>query len=90
MPAIDPNSIIAANPVYHAMNDREYTGTSGDYLNVGHSAALALKAATISMSFSLDRLVGDRRRTRRDHPVPHSRALAPVSAAQVKRGICPL
>ncbi len=59
MPAIDPNSIIEPNPVYAKLDKREYTGTSGDFLNVKHSAALALNAATISLSFSLDRLVGD-------------------------------
>ena len=59
MPAIDPNTIIDANPVYAALDKREYTGTSGDYLNVNHSTALATNAATVSLSFSLDRLVGD-------------------------------
>ena len=57
MPAA--NDIIAADPIVRAMADRTYTGTSGDYLEIPHRKALALSDATLSLSFSLDRLVGE-------------------------------
>ena len=49
----------AATPVFSALKTRELTGTSGDYLDISHKSSLALKNATISLSFSLDRLPGE-------------------------------
>ena len=51
--------IISRQPVYAAMASREYSGTSGDYLNVAHKEALSLPQATISLSFSMDRQAGE-------------------------------
>ena len=48
-------------PVYSNFDVRTYTGQSGDYMDVGHHAALALSSGTISLSFSLARLPGNRR-----------------------------
>lgn len=43
------------------MSHRElsYTGSAGDYKEVRHSAKMALENSTISLGFSLDRLVGN-------------------------------
>ncbi|MCB1340173.1 MAG: hypothetical protein KDK24_03720 [Pseudooceanicola sp.] len=56
MPATD---IIVADPVYKSIADRSFTGTLGDFVEVEHRKTLALSSATVSLSFSLDRLPGE-------------------------------
>jgi Ca2+-binding RTX toxin-like protein len=50
---------LTIEPVYSSSGSHEYTGSSGDYLDVGHKSKLELPSGTISLSFSLDRLPGD-------------------------------
>ncbi|MEX0280187.1 MAG: hypothetical protein AB3N13_03225, partial [Arenibacterium sp.] len=50
---------ITASATYQALSEREYTGTSNDYLEVSDGPALSSKNATLSVGFSLDRLPGD-------------------------------
>ena len=47
-------------PVFSDLADREYTGTTEDLLELSHSTLLSLSAATVSLSFSLDRLPGEK------------------------------
>ncbi|MEX0339592.1 MAG: hypothetical protein AB3N11_11185, partial [Arenibacterium sp.] len=52
-------SDVTASAVYRSLPVQEYSGTSGDYLEVSNRPALSSQNATISLSFSLDRLPGD-------------------------------
>jgi len=45
--------------VFSSLTPHIYTGSSGDYSQVAHSAELALNSGTISLGFSLDQLAGD-------------------------------
>jgi hypothetical protein len=57
MPADNPLSIA---PVFQAETTRTYSGTEGDYLDVGHSTGLELQNGTIALSFSVDTLPGEK------------------------------
>ena len=59
MPAARKTGPLTITPVYSSLKEHTYTGSSGDYLDVGHKGSLALPSGTISLSFSLDRLAGD-------------------------------
>ena len=48
-----------ATPVFSTLTTQEYTGTKEDVLNIGHTSSLSLSSATLSLSFSLDRLPGE-------------------------------
>ncbi|WP_311200231.1 LamG-like jellyroll fold domain-containing protein [Leisingera sp. M658] len=47
------------DPVFTKLKTKEYTGSRDDILSINHSNTLALDAATVSLSFSLDRLPGE-------------------------------
>ncbi|WP_027260213.1 hypothetical protein, partial [Leisingera aquimarina] len=47
------------DPVFSKLKTREYTGGRDDFLSINHSNTLALESATVSLSFSLDRLPGE-------------------------------
>ncbi|MBQ4827639.1 hypothetical protein J4729_24430, partial [Leisingera sp. HS039] len=49
----------AGAPVVAMPGQHVLSGEDGDYLNAGHLDALALDAATVSLSFSLERLPGE-------------------------------
>ncbi|MEX0279590.1 MAG: hypothetical protein AB3N13_00220, partial [Arenibacterium sp.] len=59
MPKRNQSSDVLTTAVYRALADREYSGTSGDYLEVPDSPVLSSKNASISLGFSLDRLPGE-------------------------------
>ena len=59
MPKRNQSSDVLTTAVYRALADREYSGTSGDYLEVSDSPVLSSKNASISLGFSLDRLPGE-------------------------------
>ena len=59
MAAATKTGPLTIEPVYSSVGVHEYTGSSGDYLDIGHTGKLALPSGTISLSFSLDRLSGD-------------------------------
>ena len=46
-------------PVLSMPGTHVLSGEEGDYLNAGHLDSLSLRAATVSLSFSLDRLPGE-------------------------------
>ncbi|MBE1285987.1 MAG: hypothetical protein GJ676_21920, partial [Rhodobacteraceae bacterium] len=46
-------------PVFSKLNTRNYTGTREEVVNITHKKAFLLPSATISLSFSLDRLPGE-------------------------------
>ncbi|MDE4174870.1 hypothetical protein PXK01_11950 [Phaeobacter sp. PT47_59] len=48
-----------SDPVYSNDVERLYTGAQDDILEINHSNQYALRSATVSLSFSLDRLPGD-------------------------------
>ncbi|WP_167738196.1 LamG-like jellyroll fold domain-containing protein [Leisingera sp. NJS201] len=47
------------DPVFSKLKTKEYTGSRDDILSINHSNTLALDAATVSLSFSLERLPGE-------------------------------
>lgn len=47
------------DPIYSELNIREYTGDQADLLDISHLASLSQPAATVSLSFTLDRLPGE-------------------------------
>ena len=55
-----PDNPLTLQPVYEDTDNRTYTGQSGDYMDVGHSAPLELTEGTISLSFSASQLSGER------------------------------
>ena len=57
MPTNNPLSI---NPVYENTDTRSFSGDDGDYMDAGHHPDLELQAGTISLSFSVAHLPGDK------------------------------
>ena len=53
------NGPLDTPPVFSALADRTYTGSEGDYLDLGVVPSLALPSGTISLGFSLDRQAGE-------------------------------
>ncbi|WP_264214607.1 LamG-like jellyroll fold domain-containing protein [Leisingera thetidis] len=47
------------DPVFSKLKTRQYTGSQDDLISIDHKNSLAQKAATVSLSFSLDRLPGE-------------------------------
>lgn len=47
------------DPVFSRLKTREHTGSQDDILSITHTNKLALDAATVSLSFTLDRLPGE-------------------------------
>jgi Ca2+-binding RTX toxin-like protein len=54
------NNPLSIQPVYSDLATRSYSGTDGDYMDAGHHAGLALGSGTISLSFSVASLPGDK------------------------------
>ncbi|KUP94998.1 LamG-like jellyroll fold domain-containing protein [Tritonibacter horizontis] len=52
-------AVTTPNPIYSNGTQRTLTGAQDDLLNIQHSDIYALRSATISLSFSMDRLPGD-------------------------------
>ncbi|WP_425046075.1 LamG-like jellyroll fold domain-containing protein [Primorskyibacter sp. S87] len=50
---------LSIDPTFSSLNTRTYTGSEGDYMDVGHHASLSLGSGTISLSFSASSLPGD-------------------------------
>ena len=50
---------ISIDPVFQSLKSRTYTGTSGDHIDVNHRNAFETGRATVSLSFSLDRQIGE-------------------------------
>ncbi len=51
---------LSVQPVYSSQGTRSYTGADGDYMDAGHHAGLELGSGTISLSFSVASLPGDK------------------------------
>ncbi|MEM7319059.1 MAG: LamG-like jellyroll fold domain-containing protein, partial [Pseudomonadota bacterium] len=47
-------------PVFEDLQNRTYTGTSGDYTDAGHTGALEVSSGTVSLSFSVSELAGSK------------------------------
>jgi Ca2+-binding RTX toxin-like protein len=55
----DPGAMLPFDPVMSRTATRTLTGKEGEFVDLGHSGRMALPAATIALTFTLDRLPGD-------------------------------
>ncbi|MEM8849162.1 MAG: hypothetical protein AAGE03_03920, partial [Pseudomonadota bacterium] len=48
------------SPVLQRLENKVYSGDPGDYMDVGHHGSLELASGTISLSFSVSGLAGEK------------------------------
>ena len=60
MPPSDTTNALLSSAVFSDLETRSYSGGEGDYMDAGHHGSLALSSGTISLSFSVADLPGDK------------------------------